>query len=85
MALTKEDVVNIAHLARLAIDAKDIPEYEKNLSNILALVEQMSQVDTTQVEPMAHPLDAVHIANNPIINTNQHNKQSTDIACTIKP
>jgi aspartyl-tRNA(Asn)/glutamyl-tRNA(Gln) amidotransferase subunit C len=58
MALSKEDVVNIAHLARLAIDAKDIPEYQKNLSNILALVEQMNQVDTTQVEPMAHPLDA---------------------------
>ena len=59
MALTKEDVVNIAHLARLAIDAKDIPEYEKNLSDILGLVEQMNQVDTENVEPMAHPLDAV--------------------------
>ncbi|WP_455205067.1 Asp-tRNA(Asn)/Glu-tRNA(Gln) amidotransferase subunit GatC [Kaarinaea lacus] len=59
MALSKEDVVNIAHLARLAVNAKDIPEYEKNLSNILELVEQMNQVDTNNVEPMAHPLDAV--------------------------
>jgi aspartyl-tRNA(Asn)/glutamyl-tRNA(Gln) amidotransferase subunit C len=59
MALSKEDVENIAHLARLAIDAKDIPEYERNLSNILDLVEQMNQVDTTDIQPMAHPLDAV--------------------------
>ena len=59
MALTNEDVVNIAHLARLAIDAKDIPEYKNNLSNILQLVEQMNKIDTTDVEPMAHPLDAV--------------------------
>ena len=59
MALSKEDVVNIAHLARLAVNAKDIPEYEKNLSNILELVEQMNQVDTNNVEPMAHPLDAI--------------------------
>lgn len=59
MALTKDDVVNIAHLARLAIDAKDIPEYQSNLSNILQLVEQMNEIDTTNVEPMAHPLDAV--------------------------
>jgi aspartyl-tRNA(Asn)/glutamyl-tRNA(Gln) amidotransferase subunit C len=59
MALSKDDVVNIAHLARLDIDAKDIPEYERNLTNILGLVEQMNQVDTASVEPMAHPLDAV--------------------------
>ena len=50
---------NIAHLARLAIDDADIPNYANNLSNILELVEQMNAIDTTDVEPMAHPLDAV--------------------------
>ncbi|GAB4291026.1 MAG: Asp-tRNA(Asn)/Glu-tRNA(Gln) amidotransferase subunit GatC [Thiohalomonadaceae bacterium] len=58
MALERKDVENIAHLARLAISEADIPEYARNLSNILALVEQMSAVDTTGVPPMAHPLDA---------------------------
>lgn len=59
MALERKDVENIAHLARLAISEADIPEYAHNLSNILAMVEQMSAVDTTGVDPMAHPLDAV--------------------------
>jgi len=59
MSLTKQDVENIAHLARLAIDEADIPGYANNLSNILELVEQMTTIDTTDVEPMAHPLDAV--------------------------
>ena len=59
MSLTKQDVENIAHLARLAIDEADIPGYANNLSNILELVEQMNAIDTTDVEPMAHPLDAV--------------------------
>ena len=59
MSLDKQDVVNIAHLARLSIDAQDIPEYARNLSSILDLVEQMNKVDTTDVQPMAHPLDAV--------------------------
>ena len=59
MSLTKQDVENIAHLARLAIDDADIPNYANNLSNILELVEQMNAIDTTDVEPMAHPLDAV--------------------------
>lgn len=59
MSLTKKDVENIAHLARLAIDDADIPNYANNLSSILELVEQMNAIDTTDVEPMAHPLDAV--------------------------
>lgn len=57
MSLTQDDVKKIAHLARLAIDDADVPAYEKDLSNILDLVEQMSSVDTTGVEPLAHPLD----------------------------
>ena len=57
MSLDRDDVVKIAHLARLAIDEADIARYARELSNILELVEQMNQVDTTDVEPMAHPLD----------------------------
>jgi aspartyl-tRNA(Asn)/glutamyl-tRNA(Gln) amidotransferase subunit C len=59
VALERKDVENIAHLARLAISEADIPEYARNLSSILALVEQMGAVDTAGVAPMAHPLDAV--------------------------
>ena len=55
MSLVRDDVVRIAHLARLAVEEADIPRYARELSNILSLVEQMNQVDTTQVEPMAHP------------------------------
>ena len=57
MALGKEEVEQIAHLARVAVDADDIPEYARNLSDILDFVEQMNAVDTADVEPMAHPLD----------------------------
>jgi aspartyl-tRNA(Asn)/glutamyl-tRNA(Gln) amidotransferase subunit C len=59
MSLTKQDVENIAHLARLAIDESDIPEYADNLSNILELVAQMDAINTEHTDPMAHPLDAV--------------------------
>ncbi|MDH5571026.1 MAG: Asp-tRNA(Asn)/Glu-tRNA(Gln) amidotransferase subunit GatC [Gammaproteobacteria bacterium] len=59
MSLDKQDVEKIAHLARLAINEKDVPEYVQNLSNILGLVEQMNAVNTDDVIPMAHPTDAV--------------------------
>lgn len=57
--LNTEDVLKIAHLARLTIDEKNIPRYVRELSNILDLVGQMNKVDTGDVDPMAHPLHAV--------------------------
>ena len=58
MALDAAEIRKIAHLARLGINADDIPEYSRNLSDILAFVEQLNAVDTTGVEPLAHPLEA---------------------------
>jgi aspartyl-tRNA(Asn)/glutamyl-tRNA(Gln) amidotransferase subunit C len=59
MSITAVDVEKIAHLARLAIKPEEVAGYAKNLSNILDLVAQMNAVDTSAVEPMAHPLDMV--------------------------
>lgn len=57
MSLAPAEVEKIAHLARLAINPENIPQYAHNLSSILDLVAQMNDVDTSSVEPMAHPLD----------------------------
>ncbi len=59
MSLTAENVIRIAHLARLGIDTKDIESYTDDLSNMLKLMAQMRQLDTEAIEPMAHPLDQV--------------------------
>lgn len=58
MSVDQSDITKVALLARLKIDEADVPQYVDNLSNILGLVEQMSAVDTDDVAPMAHPLDA---------------------------
>ncbi|HSG11321.1 MAG TPA: Asp-tRNA(Asn)/Glu-tRNA(Gln) amidotransferase subunit GatC [Gammaproteobacteria bacterium] len=58
MALDASDVEKIAHLARLGIDADDVPGYTRNLSDILAFVEQLNAVDTRDIKPLAHPLEA---------------------------
>jgi aspartyl-tRNA(Asn)/glutamyl-tRNA(Gln) amidotransferase subunit C len=56
MSLTHNDVAAIAHLARLAITNAEAPVYAASLSKILNFVEQLSAVDVSAVEPMAHPL-----------------------------
>ncbi|MBQ0757665.1 MAG: Asp-tRNA(Asn)/Glu-tRNA(Gln) amidotransferase subunit GatC [Amphritea sp.] len=59
MSLDRTDVEKIAHLARLDIAEQDIQEYAENLTDILDLVDQMQAVDTTDIKPMAHPMDAI--------------------------
>ena len=56
MSLTRHDVENIAHLARLAISEEQLPVYVDSLSKIFDFVAQLNAADTASVEPMAHPL-----------------------------
>jgi aspartyl-tRNA(Asn)/glutamyl-tRNA(Gln) amidotransferase subunit C len=49
MAVTREDVLHIAELARLGIDAARADELTKELSAILAHMEVLSQIDTASV------------------------------------
>jgi aspartyl-tRNA(Asn)/glutamyl-tRNA(Gln) amidotransferase subunit C len=58
MALSRKDVEKIAHLARLQVNEDQLSGLASQLSNILAFVEQMSNTDTANIEPMAHPFDA---------------------------
>lgn len=55
--LTPSDVEKIAHLARLNMPTEAIAFYTPQLSTILELVEQMNQVNTTDIEPLAHSYD----------------------------
>src|SRR5579862_8796246 len=56
MALTREQIENIAHLARLELQPEELPVYQQSLSAILDFVGQLDAADTGSVAPMAHPL-----------------------------
>ena len=57
-ALNSEQVDKIAQLARLQLSDAEREAYTGQLQNIIELVDQMNSVDTSQIEPLAHPLDA---------------------------
>ena len=57
MVINDDEVKAIARLARINIEEEDIKELSTELSQILAFVAQMDTVDTTHVEPLAHPLE----------------------------
>lgn len=59
MSLKLADIHRIARLARIEITDAQAQEAAKQLSDILAMIEQIARVDTTGVLPMSHPLDGV--------------------------
>lgn len=59
VALTTEDIKQIAHLARIGLDESALEPLREDLSTVLSLVEQLNAIDTEGVEPMAHPGNAV--------------------------
>lgn len=59
MALTPQDVSRIAHLARLELSAAEQASLLAQLNGFFGIVEQMSAVDTSGVEPLYTPLSAV--------------------------
>ncbi len=59
MALTLDDVHRIAHLARIDIDAHAAEQVRVKLDAIFAMIDQLNQVDTQGILPMAHAQDVM--------------------------
>lgn len=58
--LSKEDVLQIARLAKLRLDDKEIEFYQKRLGRILDYVKELSEVSEGATTPVRHvPKDAV--------------------------
>ncbi len=58
MAIDKTDLDKIAYLARLSIDPAQADRVLQDMDRILDFVDQMQQVDTSGIEPLAHPIEA---------------------------
>ena len=71
MALTREQIENIAHLARLELQPAEVPVYQESLSAILDFVGELDRADTASVAPMAHPLPGLSQRLRPDVVTEQ--------------
>ena len=59
--LTRDDVIKVAMLARLALSDTELSSLTEELSKIVGFVSQLSELDTDEVEPLAHPLDSQNV------------------------
>jgi|TARA_B110000495_G_scaffold175508_1_gene166341 aspartyl-tRNA(Asn)/glutamyl-tRNA(Gln) amidotransferase subunit C len=56
MSLDNKQVKEIAYLARLSVDDSQLEQSTEELNNILNLMEELGEIETGDIEPMAHPL-----------------------------
>jgi aspartyl-tRNA(Asn)/glutamyl-tRNA(Gln) amidotransferase subunit C len=59
MSLTSTDIARIANLARLELQPAESDRLLTQINGFFDIVEQMRAVDTTGVEPLAHPVAAI--------------------------
>ena len=61
MAITRDDVLHVARLARLEIPEGEVEAVQAQLGAILEAVGKVSELDLSDVEPTSHPLDIVNV------------------------
>ena len=69
--ITTDDVKHVAKLARLELTEEETKQYTKQLGDILKYVEQMSEVDTTGIEPMPHAIPVYNVMREDVVKYEQ--------------
>lgn len=59
--MTKEEVIEVAHLARLAITDEEAEHFADQLEAITNAMELLNELDTENVEPTTHVLQMVNV------------------------
>ncbi len=59
--MNREDIQQLAKLARLHLSNDSADEVASSITNVLAFVGQLVEAQTDNIAPMAHPLDALQV------------------------
>jgi aspartyl-tRNA(Asn)/glutamyl-tRNA(Gln) amidotransferase subunit C len=60
MAVDRDQLLHVAHLARLELREEEVERLGAQLNDILAAVSKVSELDLSDVPPTSHPLDVVN-------------------------
>jgi aspartyl-tRNA(Asn)/glutamyl-tRNA(Gln) amidotransferase subunit C len=61
MAISRDDVLHVAGLARLELTEEEVERFREQLNAILDAVGKVAELDLSDVEPTAHPLDLINV------------------------
>jgi aspartyl-tRNA(Asn)/glutamyl-tRNA(Gln) amidotransferase subunit C len=61
MAIDREQLLHVAHLARLELRDEELERLGMQLNDIIEAVSKVSELDLSDVPPTSHPLDVVNV------------------------
>lgn len=61
MALSPDDLLRVAELARLKLSHAELEQLAPSLTSILEYVDLLNELDTADIEPMMHAADLTNV------------------------
>jgi len=68
--LSKKDVEHIARLAKLNLTPQEILKYQKQLSEVVSYVSELSEIDTSDIEPTSQTTGLTNVVRNDEVKAN---------------
>ena len=78
--MDKKTVTTISYLSRLKIDGENEQKIVKDLDNIIEFVDQLNDVDTSDVEPLTNPLEKTAKTRNDEVTAKNLKKELLEVA-----
>ncbi len=91
MSLTRQDVEKVALLARLRLSTNELDALTEQLSKVVGYVEQLGELDTEGVAPMAHAVEVTNVFRDDAVQPSLPREQALasaphhDDACFLVP
>jgi aspartyl-tRNA(Asn)/glutamyl-tRNA(Gln) amidotransferase subunit C len=83
MSIDKSDIEHLCNLSKLDLDDEERTVFLSQMQSILDMIEDLQEVDTGEIEPMAHPLEMTQrLRDDKVIEFNDRDKyqKNTDFA-----
>jgi aspartyl-tRNA(Asn)/glutamyl-tRNA(Gln) amidotransferase subunit C len=67
MSISRQDIEKVALLARLQLTDDELSKMTFELAQIVGYVDQLSEVDTSGIEPMAHAIETANVFRDDVV------------------
>ena len=78
--MDKKTVTTISYLSRLKIDGEKEEKITNDLENIIKFVDQLNDIDTSNIEPLSNPLEKTAKTRDDIVTADNLKKELLEIA-----
>ena len=84
MTIDARETQRVAKLAAIAVDAEQAEHLAGDLTHILELIEQVQGLDTSQVQPLSHPLEIAQAMRPDVVSETDQHQQFQSLASKVE-